>query len=77
MAGEEPAPVPASAVLMSASKLIATECGGVSRAFIECKKRDPNPEACLPQGDAVTSCVIDLCANSALPILQQCNQHMH
>jgi len=58
--GEEPPPVPASSVLMSASKLISSECGGVSKAYIACKKKDPNPEACLGEGDVVTSCVIDL-----------------
>jgi len=52
--------VPASSVLMSASKLISSECGGVSKAYIACKKKDPNPEACLGEGDVVTSCVIDL-----------------
>lgn len=59
-AQDEPPPVPASSVLMSASKLIASECGGVSKAFVACKKGNPNPEACLREGEAVTGCVIDL-----------------
>mmetsp|Transcript_13006 Transcript_13006/g.39385 ORF Transcript_13006/g.39385 Transcript_13006/m.39385 type:complete len:110 (-) Transcript_13006:534-863(-) len=58
-ASEAP-PVPASSILMSASKLIAIECGAPSRAYMACKKRDANPETCLAEGDAVTGCVINL-----------------
>ena len=32
----------------------------VNREYMACKNKDGNPEACLQQGDAVTSCVIDL-----------------
>lgn len=50
---------------MSASKLIAIECGAPSRAYMACKKRDANPETCLAEGDAVTGCVINLCVPSS------------
>ena len=48
------------AALMAASKHIAVTCAGVSAAFIECKKKDKDPAACLAAGDAVTSCVAGL-----------------
>jgi NADH dehydrogenase (ubiquinone) 1 alpha subcomplex subunit 8 len=59
-AAEGQAPPPTSAVLMSLSKHIAVRCSKVNKAYMACKQNDANPEACLPQGDAVTSCVIDL-----------------
>lgn len=57
---EEPQAVPASSILMSASKVIAIECGAPSKAYIACKNRDANPAACLKEGDTLTGCVIDL-----------------
>ncbi len=57
---EGDAPPPTSAVLFAISKLIATSCGKQNRAFVECKAKDPNPEACLDAGDAVTDCVVAL-----------------
>jgi hypothetical protein len=54
-------PPPVSAVLYSIAKHVAARCGKENRAFIECKKKDKNPEACLKEGDAVTQCTIDLC----------------
>lgn len=57
---QEPQPVPASSILMSASKVIAIKCGGPSKEYIACKNRDENPAACLKEGDAVTGCVINL-----------------
>ena len=56
------APPPTSAVLMSISKHIAIRCKKPNAAFIACKKEDRNPEACLSQGNAVTSCTIDVYA---------------
>ncbi|KAK9828542.1 hypothetical protein WJX72_000660 [[Myrmecia] bisecta] len=53
-------PPPTSAVLFAISKLIATRCGKQNRAFVECKAKDANPEACLQAGDAVTDCVVAL-----------------
>ena len=53
-------PPPVTAALMAASKHIAVTCAGVSAAFIECKKKDKDPAACLAAGDAVTSCVAGL-----------------
>lgn len=53
-------PVPASSVLFAISKQIASACADKNRAFLACKKRDKHPEACLTEGDAVTSCVVDL-----------------
>ena len=65
---EADTPVPASSVLFAVSKQIASACADKNRAFLACKKRDKNPEACLNEGDAVTSCVVDLCA-SHTPLL--------
>ena len=61
----DPAAPPVSAVLMAASKHVAVSCAAASAAFIECKKRDKDPGACLAAGDAVTSCVAGLLARAA------------
>lgn len=53
-------PVPTSAVLMVASKHIATRCRSENVAFIKCKKKDANPEKCLEKGRQVTSCVLNV-----------------
>ncbi len=45
---------------MSLSKHIAVRCAKVNREYMKCKDKDANPQTCLQQGDAVTSCVIDL-----------------
>ena len=55
-----PAQEAASAVLMAASKHIATTCAAANAAFINCKKRDRDPGACLAAGDGVTACVAAL-----------------
>ncbi|KAI3438308.1 hypothetical protein D9Q98_000742 [Chlorella vulgaris] len=60
MADEGRSASPTSAVLMSLSKHIAVRCAKVNREYMSCKNADANPETCLAQGDAVTSCVIDL-----------------
>ncbi|CAM6010590.1 unnamed protein product [Sphagnum balticum] len=57
---ERPAPITTSAVLMAASKHIASKCGAQNRAFLDCKRNDPDPERCLRQGQDVTGCVISL-----------------
>jgi NADH dehydrogenase (ubiquinone) 1 alpha subcomplex subunit 8 len=57
---ESAPPLPTSAVLMSLSKHIAVRCSKVNKAYMQCKDKDANPEKCLAEGDAVTSCVIDL-----------------
>jgi hypothetical protein len=59
MAGDD-APAP-SATLHAVHKHINIRCGGVSDAFLACKSGNANPEACVKQGDAVTSCVVALC----------------
>ncbi|GAA0167806.1 hypothetical protein Leryth_003776 [Lithospermum erythrorhizon] len=53
-------PIPTSAVLMSASKHIATKCREENVAFLKCKKNDANPEKCLDKGQQVTRCVLSL-----------------
>ncbi|XP_010937923.1 NADH dehydrogenase [ubiquinone] 1 alpha subcomplex subunit 8-B [Elaeis guineensis] len=53
-------PIPTSAVLMAASKHIALRCRSENVAFINCKKKDPNPEKCLDKGRVVTRCVLNL-----------------
>ena len=58
---EDKEALPTSAVVMSISKHIAIRCHDQNRAFMMCKKADRNPEKCLKEGDAVTSCVIDMC----------------
>ena len=60
MSADGQAPPPTSAVLMSLSKHIAVRCAKINRAYMACKDKDANPEACLAEGDSVTSCVIDL-----------------
>ena len=53
-------PIPTSSVLMAASKHIAVRCRPENVAFLNCKKKDPNPEKCLEKGRQVTSCVLSL-----------------
>ncbi|KAL5712752.1 hypothetical protein ACHQM5_014892 [Ranunculus cassubicifolius] len=53
-------PVPTSAVLMASSKHIASRCRGANMAFLQCKKKDGNPEKCLEEGRQVTNCVLNL-----------------
>jgi NADH dehydrogenase (ubiquinone) 1 alpha subcomplex subunit 8 len=62
-------PVPVSSVLLAVSRQIASTCAAQNRAFLDCKRRDKNPETCLKQGDEVTSCVIGLCALALQPAL--------
>ncbi|GMH45170.1 hypothetical protein BSKO_13127 [Bryopsis sp. KO-2023] len=52
--------LPASAVLMAISKHIAIRCRDQNKAFMDCKKLDRNPEKCLAEGDAVTSCAVGI-----------------
>ncbi len=65
MAADAEAPVPVSSVLLAVSRQIASTCAAQNRAFLDCKRRDKNPEACLKEGDDVTGCVINLCASPA------------
>lgn len=53
-------PIPTSALLMASSKHVAATCRTENLAFINCKKKDPNPERCLDKGQQVTSCVLHL-----------------
>ncbi|XP_078159549.1 NADH dehydrogenase [ubiquinone] 1 alpha subcomplex subunit 8-B-like [Carex rostrata] len=53
-------PIPTSSVLMAASKHIAVRCRSENVAFLNCKKKDTNPEKCLDKGRQVTRCVLDL-----------------
>ncbi|XP_048552376.1 NADH dehydrogenase [ubiquinone] 1 alpha subcomplex subunit 8-B-like [Triticum urartu] len=53
-------PIPTSSVLMAASKHIAVRCRPENVAFLNCKKKDPNPEKCLEKGRQVTRCVFNL-----------------
>eukprot|EP00262_Sarcandra_glabra_P005203 TRINITY_DN16555_c1_g1_i1.p1 TRINITY_DN16555_c1_g1~~TRINITY_DN16555_c1_g1_i1.p1 ORF type:complete len:108 (+),score=6.96 TRINITY_DN16555_c1_g1_i1:299-622(+) len=65
-------PIPTSAVLMAASKHIAVKCRSENMAFIQCKKKDPNPEKCLHKGQEVTQCVLTLLKS----LHQRCNKEM-
>jgi NADH dehydrogenase (ubiquinone) 1 alpha subcomplex subunit 8 len=53
-------PITTSSVLMAASKHIALRCRSENVAFLNCKKKDGNPEKCLDKGRQVTRCVLDL-----------------
>jgi NADH dehydrogenase (ubiquinone) 1 alpha subcomplex subunit 8 len=53
-------PIPTSSVLMAASKHITVRCRAENFAFLNCKKKDPNPEKCLEKGRQVKSCVFNL-----------------
>ncbi|RZC52433.1 hypothetical protein C5167_020866 [Papaver somniferum] len=53
-------PIATSAVLMASSKHIATFCRAENMAFLNCKKKDQNPEKCLEKGREVTSCVLNM-----------------
>eukprot|EP01084_Bolivina_argentea_P209478 356813_1 len=46
-----------SDMLWAASKLIGRECASANLRFLECKKENPNPQACLEAGKGVTQCV--------------------
>ena len=59
MSADNDSPPPTSAVLMSISKHLATKCNKQSKDYIECKRRDKNPESCIREGDTVTACAID------------------
>ncbi|KAK9137031.1 hypothetical protein Sjap_007625 [Stephania japonica] len=65
-------PIPTSAVLMASSKHIATKCRSENLAFINCKKKDPNPEKCLEKGREVTRCVLHLLKD----LHQRCTKEM-
>lgn len=54
------APVPTSAVLMSAWTQIATKCSSQNKTFMACKASDADPAACLRQGDEVSGCVLSV-----------------
>ncbi|MQL82411.1 hypothetical protein Taro_014884 [Colocasia esculenta] len=69
---EQGEPVPTSAVLMASWKHIGAECRTQNAAFINCKKRDPNPEVCLDKGRQVTGCVLGLLKN----LHQRCSKEM-
>jgi len=42
---------------MSAWTHIATKCAEQNKEFMECKKRDRDPAACIPCGEKVITCV--------------------
>ncbi|CAA7388667.1 unnamed protein product [Spirodela intermedia] len=65
-------PIPTSAVLMASWKHIGAACRTENAAFINCKKKDPNPEKCLDRGREVTSCVLSLLKN----LHQSCTKEM-
>ncbi|KAH7295580.1 hypothetical protein KP509_27G055400 [Ceratopteris richardii] len=53
-------PVTTSSVLMSANKHFAHFCRAQNKAFLDCKRADPNPEKCLHKGLDVTSCTLSV-----------------
>lgn len=60
MSQQADSPPPTTAVLLAVAKHISFACAKTNKAYLECKQKDKNPEACLQQGEAVTSCAIDL-----------------
>ncbi|KAL3135768.1 hypothetical protein ABBQ32_007331 [Trebouxia sp. C0010 RCD-2024] len=60
MSEQDISPPPTSAVLLSVAKHISFTCAKPNKAYLDCKRKDKNPAACLEQGNAVTSCTIDL-----------------
>ncbi|XP_077240587.1 NADH dehydrogenase [ubiquinone] 1 alpha subcomplex subunit 8-A-like [Tasmannia lanceolata] len=65
-------PIPTSALLMASSKHISTNCKAENMAFINCKRKDPNPEKCLDKGQEVTRCVLSLLKG----LHQRCSKEM-
>ncbi|KAG6593937.1 NADH dehydrogenase [ubiquinone] 1 alpha subcomplex subunit 8-B, partial [Cucurbita argyrosperma subsp. sororia] len=65
-------PIPTSAVLMSSSKHIANMCRSENVAYLQCKRKDPNPEKCLEKGQQVTRCVLSLLKD----LHQRCTKEM-
>lgn len=53
-------PITTSAVLMMASKHLTSTCRAENKAFLDCKRADPNPEKCLDRGLNVTRCTLSL-----------------
>eukprot|EP00250_Pteridium_aquilinum_P027089 c3417_g1_i1 orf=386-718(-) len=53
-------PITTSAVLMTASKHISASCRAQNKAFLDCKRADPNPEKCVHRGLDVTRCTLSL-----------------
>eukprot|EP00899_Mesostigma_viride_P013241 jgi/Mesvir1/21918/Mv01975-RA.1 len=51
---------PNSFVLMAAAKHVAASCAAQNAGYIACKKQNADPQECLKQGDAVTTCVLSL-----------------
>lgn len=47
-----------SSVLYAAAKEIGSKCSSENRAFLKCKANDPNPSACLHEGEAVQECSV-------------------
>ena len=47
-----------SSVLYAAAKEIGAHCAEANTAFLRCKAKDPNPETCLREGEAVQECAL-------------------
>lgn len=60
MSQQDSSPPPTTAVLLAVAKHVSFACSKPNKAYLECKHKDKNPQACLEQGDAVTACTIDL-----------------
>ena len=52
---------PPSSTLNATHKHIGRRCADVNAAFMACKAGNARPDACLKAGEAVTSCVVELC----------------
>mmetsp|Transcript_2111 Transcript_2111/g.2796 ORF Transcript_2111/g.2796 Transcript_2111/m.2796 type:complete len:118 (-) Transcript_2111:656-1009(-) len=71
-----------SSSLMAASKFIGHLCDAENTLFVDCKRRNQHPAACIPTGKAVLSCTeraIQLqenhCAASFLKFTQCLDKH--
>lgn len=69
-----------STELLAASFLIAETCPDSMKAFMECKKKNMDPEACLKHGSLVTNCANEVVkkirseanSNYAFTVLSSC-----
>ena len=50
---------PASAVLFASHKHLQKRCATETAAYIECKRKNQDPEACVEKGVKVTGCMLE------------------
>eukprot|EP00884_Botryococcus_braunii_P003281 jgi/Botrbrau1/12954/Bobra.154_2s0014.1 len=68
---------PVSAVLTSVANHIPFRCSKENKAFVECKKKDKNPQTCLAEGERLTHCVIDLLKEAREKAPEELKKYTH